>query len=82
MSTAAGDISEQLLQTYDLTFKDWRKAQVRDPCICFILNQVQTRSKVPAKRDLDQAVDVRYMKEWDILYVEQGVLHREVNLNG
>ena len=82
ISTVVDDIPEQLLETYGLTSKDWRKSQLNDPCIGFILNQVQTGSKVPAKRDLDQTIDVRYLKEWDKLYVEQGVLHREVNLNG
>ena len=53
------EIPEQLLQTYGLTFKDWRKAQLSDPCIGFILNKVETGSKAPAKRTLDQAVDAR-----------------------
>ena len=75
------EIPEQLLQTYGLTFKDWRKAQLSDPCIGFILNKVETGSKAPAKRTLDQAVDARYLREWDKLFVSQGVLHRKVSIN-
>ena len=75
------EIPEQLLQTYGLTFKDWRKAQLSDPCIGFILNKVETGSKAPAKRTLDQAVDARYLREWDKLFVIQGVLHRKVSIN-
>ena len=81
-STQVDDIPEQLLQTYGLTSRDWRKAQLKDPCIGYILHQLETGSNVPAKRDLDQTVDVRYLKEWDKLYADQGVLHRKVSLNG
>ncbi|MCG7878036.1 MAG: DDE-type integrase/transposase/recombinase [Candidatus Thiodiazotropha taylori] len=76
------DIPEQLLMTYGLTAKDWRKAQLNDPCISFILNEVQTGSKVPARRNLHQAVDARYLREWEKVFVVQGVLHRKVSLNG
>ena len=81
-STQVDDIPEQLLQTYGLTSRDWRKAQLKDPCIGYILHQVETGSNAPAKRDLDQTVDVRYLKELDKLYTDQGVLHRKVSLNG
>ena len=81
-STQVDDIPEQLLQTYGLTSRDWRKAQLNDSCIGYILHQVETGSNVPAKRDLDRTVDVRYLKEWDKLYADQGVLHRKVSLNG
>ena len=81
-STQVDDIPEQLLQTYGLTSRDWRKAQLNDPCIGYVLHQVETGSNVPAKRDFDQTVDVRYLKEWNKLYADQGVLHRKVSLNG
>ena len=81
-STHVDDILEQLLQAHGLTSRDWRKAQLNDPCIGYILQKVETGSNVPAKRNLDQAVDVRYLKERDKLYVVQGVLHRKANLNG
>ena len=48
------DISEQLLITYGLSPKDWRKAQLNDPCISFILNEVQAGANVPARRNLNQ----------------------------
>ena len=57
-STPVDDIPEQLLQTYGLTSRDWRKAQLNDPCIGYVLHQVETGSNVPAKRGLDQIVDV------------------------
>ena len=75
------EIREQLLQTYGLMFKNWRKAQLSDPCIGFILNKVETGSKAPAKRTLDQAVDARYLREWDKLFVSQGVFHCKVSIN-
>ena len=75
------EIPEQLLQTYGLTFKDWREAQLSDPCIGVILIKVETGSKALAKRTLDQAVDARYLREWDKLFVSQGVLHRKVSIN-
>ena len=52
-------ISEQLLMTYGLTPKDWRNAQLNDPCISFILNEVQAGAKVPARQNLNQVVDAR-----------------------
>ena len=81
-STQVDDFPEQLLQTYGLTSRDWRKAKLNDPCIGFILHQVETGSNVPAKLDLAQTVDVRYLKEWDKLYADQDVLHRKVSLKG
>ncbi|MCG8034916.1 MAG: hypothetical protein JAZ03_22460, partial [Candidatus Thiodiazotropha taylori] len=73
MATSADDMSEQFLETYGLTSKDMRRAQLNDTCIQYILNKVQGGSSVPAKRDLDQSVDPRYLKEWDKMYVVQGV---------
>ena len=75
------EILEQLLQTYGLTFKDWTKAQMSDSGIEFILNKVDTGSKAQAKQTLDQAVDARYLRERDKLFVSQGVLHRKVTIN-
>ena len=43
---------------------------------------MESGSNVQAKRDLDQTVDIRYLKEWDKLFADQGVLHRKVSLNG
>ena len=74
-------IPEQLLQTYWLTFKEWRKAQLSNPCIQFILNKVETGSKATAKQTLDQAVDARYLREWDKLFVSQGFLQLKVSIN-
>ena len=75
------EIPDQQLQTYRLTFKDWRKVQLIEPCIGFILNKVETCPKAPAKQTLDQAVDARYLREWDKLFVSQGVLQRKVSIN-
>ena len=52
-----------------------------DPCIGFMLNMVESGSKAPARRTLDQAVDSSYLREWDKLFVRQGVLQCKVTIN-
>ena len=81
-ASAPDIIPEQLLQAHGLTTEDWRKAQLDDPSLHFIISQVQKGSRVPAKRTLDPAFDKRYLKEWDRLKLSNGVLHRKVVLNG
>ena len=81
-ASAPNIIPEQLLQAHGLTTEDWRKAQLDDPSLHFIISQVQEGSRVPAKRTLDPAFDKRYLKEWDKLKLSNGVRHRKVVLNG
>ncbi|MEW8546424.1 MAG: ribonuclease H family protein, partial [Candidatus Thiodiazotropha sp.] len=79
-ASAPDVIPQQLLQTYGLTAEDWRKAQLDDPSLRFIISHIQ--EGVPAKRTLDPAFDKRYLKEWDKLKMSNGVLYRKIILNG
>ena len=76
------DISEQLLQTQGLTAKDWRKAQLQDLSLSFVIKCLEAGLPAPLRRSLDQAVDAKYIKEWDKMLISNGVLHRKVTLNG
>ena len=53
-----------------------------DPTLRRIISHLEKGSRVPAKRDLDQTFDVRYLKEWDKFSIPNGVLHRKAILNG
>ena len=76
------DISEQLLQTHGLSAKDWRKAQLQDLSLSFVIKCFEAGLPAPSRRSLDQAVDAKYLKEWDKMLLSNGVLHRKVTLNG
>ena len=77
----AHEVPDHLLQAHDLTYKDWRKAQLDDSSCRCIIPLIQEDSRVPAKRSLDPAVDTRYLKEWNKMFMSNGVLHRRVTSN-
>ena len=74
-------ISEQLLQSHGLTNMDWRKAQLADSTLSFIVSCLEAGLHAPLKRNLDPAFDGRYLMEWDKMLLSNGVLHRKVVLN-
>ena len=76
------DISEQLLQMHGLTAKDWRKALLQDLSLSFVIKCLEAGLPAPSRCSLDQAVDVKYLKERDKMLLSNGVLHRKVTLNG
>ena len=77
----AHEVPDHLLQAHGLTYKDWRKAQLDDSSLRCIIPLIQEGSGVPAKRSLDPAVDTRYLKEWNKMFMSNGVLHRRVTFN-
>ena len=72
------DISEQLLQTHGLTAKDWRKTKLQDLSLSFGTKCLKAGLPAPSRRNLDQAVDAKYIKEWDKMLLSNGVLHGKV----
>ena len=74
--------SEQLLQTHGLTAKDWRKAQLQDLSLNFVIKCLEAGLSAPSRHSHDQAVDAKYLKEWDKMLLSNGVHHRKVTLNG
>ena len=76
------DISEQLVQTHGLTAKHWRKAHLQDLSLNFVIKCLEAGLPSPSRHSLDQAVDAKYIKEWDKMLLSNGVLHRKVTLNG
>ena len=76
------DIPEQLLQSHGLTSKSWRKAQLEDPTLSVIVRCLETGLPAPLKRNVYPSFDGRYLKEWDIMLLSNGVLHCKVVLNG
>ena len=55
-------ISGQLLQSHGLTNMDWRKAQLADSTLSFIVSCLEASLHAPLKRNLDPAFDGRYLK--------------------
>ena len=76
------DISEQLLQTHDVTAKDWRKAQLQDMSLSFLIKCLEAGLPAPSRGSLDQSADAKYIKEWDKMLLSNRVLHKKVTLNG
>ena len=46
------------------------------------MDRIEQGLDAPAKKDVDPIVDTRYFKEWEKLYLSNGVLHRKTTLNG
>ena len=76
------EVSEQQLQAHGLTSKDWRTAQQATPSLKIIMDRIEQGLEMPAKKDVDPMVDTRYFKEFEKLYLSNGVLHRKTTLNG
>ena len=77
------DIPENLLETFTLSPKDWRKAQKDDPTLRCIIHSLQTGSRVSASRtQTESTLDCRYLKEWDRFFISRdGVLYRKTIIN-
>ena len=76
------EVSEQQLQAHGLTSKDWRTAQQATPSLKISMDRIEQGLDAPAKKDVNPMVDTRYFKEWEKLYLSNGVLHRKTTLNG
>ena len=71
------DVPESLLQATALTDHDWRKAQQQDPTIRLAIQHLKSGARKPASQVLaDSMYDVRYLKDWDKLYLRDGILYR------
>ncbi|MCG8031861.1 MAG: hypothetical protein JAZ03_06765, partial [Candidatus Thiodiazotropha taylori] len=72
--TAAENVPEELLETYGLSSRDWRKAQRNDPTLKYIIDNLETGSRVTAPQTQgNSTVDRRYFKDGDRLFLSQGV---------
>ena len=67
------DISERSPQTHEMTAKDWRNAQLQDLSLSFVIKCLEAGL---------QAIDAKYIKEWDKALLSNQVLHIKVSLNG
>ena len=56
-SSASDAIPEQLLQAHGLSSKEWRKAQLAEPTLRFIINYIESGTRLPDKRSIDQQID-------------------------
>ena len=71
------DVPESLLQATALTDHDWRKAQQQDPTIKLAIQHLKSGARKPASQVLaDPLYDARYLKDWDKLYLRDGILYR------
>ena len=71
------DVPESLLQATALTDHDWRKAQQQDPTIKLAIQYLKSGVRKPASQILaDPLYDARYLKDWDKLYLRDGILYR------
>ena len=75
-------VPEQLLDTHALSTKDWRKAQRDDPTLKCIIDQLESGSRVSVPQtQTNPTIDSRYFKDWERLYLSQGVLYRKATFN-
>ena len=56
------EMSDQQLQAYGLTSKDWRRAQQDTPTLKYIMDRHERGLNTPAKKDVDPMIDTRYFK--------------------
>ena len=71
------DVPESLLQATALTDHDWHKAQQQDPTIKLAIQYLKSGARKPALQVLaDPKYDPRYLKDWDKLYLHDGILYR------
>ena len=80
--SAPDAIPEQLLQTHGLSSKEWRKAQLAEPTLRFIISYIESGTRLHDRRSIDPNVDRRYLKDWTEFSISLGVLHRKAKLNG
>ena len=75
-------VPEQFLDTHALSTKDWRKAQRDDPTLKCIIDQLESGSRVSVPQtQTNPTIDSRYFKDWERLYLSQGVLYCKTTLN-
>ena len=71
------EIQENVLNTSALTDKDWRKAQQQDPTLNLAIQYLKSGARKPASQILaNPSYDTRYLKDWDRLYLRNGILYR------
>ena len=71
------EIQENVLNASALTDKDWRKAQQQDPTLNLANQYLKSGARKPASQILaNPSYDTRYLKDWDRLYVRNGILYR------
>ena len=76
------EIAENVLQASALSDKDWRKAQQQDPTLNLAIQYLKSGAGKPASQILaNPSYDTRYLKDWDRLYLRNGILYRTGSVN-
>ena len=76
------EIAENILQASALSDKDWRKAQQQDPTLNLAVQYLKSGAGKPASQILaNPSYDTRYLKDWDRLYLRNGILYRTGSVN-
>ena len=71
------DIPERVLQATSLTDKDWRRSSRQDPTLNLAIQYLESGARKPASQILASPIyDARYLKDWDKLYLRDGILYR------
>ena len=71
------EVPELLLQATALTDKDWCKAQQQDATLNLAIQYLKSGARKPALQILANPIyDARYLKDWDKLYLRDGILYR------
>ena len=65
-----------------INHKKWRKAQLAEPTLRFIISYIESETRLPDRRSIDPQIDRRYLKDWIKFSISLGVLHRKTKLNG
>ena len=76
------DVPQDLIGAYSLSNKDWTKGQQQDTVISKIISHIKDGSK-PTKSTEHQLFDVNYyLRDWQKLTLQQGVLYRKYSVSG
>ncbi len=75
-------ILEDLLESTALRKQDWIKAQRQEPAISCIIDSVNMNRRPSAQQVAVCNVDRRYIREWEKLFIRDGLLYRNATVNG
>ncbi len=75
-------IPDDMLEATSLKNQDWHHAQHQDQPISCIISCIDMDRRPDAKQVAAFNVDRRYLREWEALFVRDGILYRKADVNG
>lgn len=79
----ADEIPTDIILSHSLSSKNWRQAQLQDPVLSTVIDHMEKGTRPSAKRVSGNVSPVvKYLRDWDILELKDGVLYRSSQFKG